>query len=145
MPTLKCDACGAPLKTVQGSRTAICEYCGVETVIEQVTANIILPDAITSAPKDDNPLVASIPSCGSSVFEKKSFNIYRQFAELVDIKSGKIERHIDFKKAFKKVVKYHSSLGTNIIFKMSDGQKIFIKCLWDSKAKVALNALNGLI
>ncbi|MEA4919424.1 MAG: hypothetical protein VB078_00665 [Clostridiaceae bacterium] len=141
MPILKCDACGAPLKTVQGSRTAICEYCGVETVIKQVTANIILPDDTTSTPQDDNPLVASIPSCGSFVFEKKSFNIYRQFAELVDAKSGKIERHIDFKK----VEKYHSSLGTNIVFKMSDGQKIFIKCLWNSKAKIALNALNGLI
>lgn len=141
MATLKCEACGAPLSLEKGCKITICKYCGTQTVIEQAEPKYVSIEKTVSTPPQDNSLILSIPSCGSTVFQKKTFNIYRRYAELVDVKTGQVDQHIDFLK----VVRYHSILGPNIIFKMSNGQKIMIKCLWDSKVIMALNALNGLI
>lgn len=136
MSTLRCEACGAPLSAGNGCGVATCKYCGTETIIEQTEPKNFVMEVPVS-----NSLVLSIPSCGTNLFQKRTFNIYQNYAELVDAITGRVDQHIDFQK----VAKYHPMLGTNIIFKMFDGQKIMIKCLWNRKAKIALYALNGLI
>ena len=59
--------------------------------------------------------------------QKKIFNVYRNYAELIDLKTGFVEQHIEFKD----IVKYSQVLGmAMIVFKMVNGQRIFIKCLY---------------
>lgn len=143
MPIIKCESCGAPLTVRLGEKYIICEYCGSQTVIEQPKSHNMLPAENSEIfVQNQNGIFLSIQSCGSSIFQKKIFNIYRQYAELIDEKTGAVEQHIDFIN----VVKYQQMLGmAMIIFKMTNGQRVFIKCLYEGKTKEAINVLNGLV
>ena len=143
MSIIKCQSCGAPLTVTPGEKYSICEYCGSQTVMEQPQSNYI-PTTVNDETlvQNQNGTFLSIQSCGSSIFQKKIFNIYGKYAELVDEKTGAIEQHVDFIH----VLKYQQMLGmAMIVFKMSNGQRIFIKCLYERKTKEVLNVLNGLV
>lgn len=142
MATLKCEACGAPLNIVLEPSILICEYCGIENTVPGNVShktNSIL-EALNNG--KSNALMLSISSCGATIFQKKVFNIYQNYAQLIDAKTGRIEVNI----FFNEVEKCRRCFGANeILFKMSGKRKIVIKCLWDGKTKEALNVLNGLI
>lgn len=143
LPLLKCESCGAPLKTEYGQNYVICEYCGTQTVLnEPVVQSTTINGSPDERGQDYNKLFLSIPSCGSSIFQKKIFNIYGDHAELIDKETMAVEQHI----LFSNVVKFQQMLGmAMIIFKMSDGSRIFIKLMYEGKTKEALNVLNGLV
>lgn len=142
MSTLKCDSCGAPLQSASGQACIICDYCGAENIVA-------VPASDKSSSKEnildiekENPLMLCIPSCGTTIFQKKLFSIYRQYAQLVDAKTGRTEINI----FYNEVEKCRRCFGANeIMFKMTGKRKIIIKCLWDGKTKEALSVLNGLI
>lgn len=136
MAITKCEACGAPIKTVSATNLVVCEYCGVE--------NVNLNYKTNSAQANYAPttqIVATLRSCGTSVFQKKSFKIYRTYAELVDEKTKFVDIHIDFCD----VEKRYSFLGSNIVFKMKNKQKYTIKLLTAKSYELAIQALSGLV
>lgn len=142
MSTIKCEACGAPLTVIQSAKFAFCEYCGTQNVVEQLTVINQKPEECKKLnAQEPNVVVISIPSCGSSIFDRKIFNVYRNFAELVDAKSNNIEIHIDYCN----VAKRTSFLGSNIVFKMKSGAKHVIKTTSQKNYQLVLQALNGLV
>ena len=141
MSTVKCESCGAPLKVIPGAKYIICEYCGTQTVLEQSDNNVLFAEQTKQNSQNLNVIILSIPSCGPTVFQKKIFNIYRSYAELVDVKSRTVDIHIDYCS----VISRTSFLGTSIIFKMNDGQKILIKTLTWKNYRLAEQALKGLV
>ena len=136
MAVLKCDSCGAPLNTKSGN-TIKCEYCGAENILNKDNQEIPLQDALKPTE------VVSLSSIGNTIFEKKTFVIYRTYAELIDNKTKFIEIHIDFAN----VEKYKKSAwyGQAIKFIMKDKKKYIIRFAWESKLNIAMNALDGLI
>ena len=72
MAVLKCEACGAPLASKNGVYISVCEYCGTENVLSDTTTSFVPqePNYI-----DENPVVLSLASIGSTIFEKKTFVI----------------------------------------------------------------------
>lgn len=141
MPLLKCEACGAPLTVSGESEIVVCEYCGVSSIIKIPKEKKINNDVVKFKPPE-NPLVLSIPSCGSSIFRKKTFNIYTDHAELVNNSDENIDYYISY--SYVKTYRY-SALSAMIIFRLKNKQKIKIKCLWNSKAKEVFNTLKKLI
>lgn len=120
MAVLKCEACGAPLASKNGVFISVCEYCGTENVMSDTTTSFIHQEASCI---EDNPVVLSLASIGNTIFEKKTFEIYRTYAELIDTKTNFTEVHIDFNS----VVKYGNAwaYGNAIKFKMSNGKKTY--------------------
>ncbi len=90
MPTMICKSCGAMIHYGENDRYAVCEYCDTEVKIQRDTA---VDAARVQRPieKVTNALVCSVPSCGATVFQRKTFNVYTHFAELVDTKTGKVD------------------------------------------------------
>ncbi len=138
MAVLKCEACGAPLPFQNGALISTCEYCGTKNVFD----NIVSANSETDRPQE-NPLVLSLSGIGQTIFEKKTFNVYRTYAELIDTKSQFTEAHIDFKS----VVKFGRAhlYGNAIKFKMSNGKKYIVRFMWASNENSAVTVLNGLI
>lgn len=140
MAVLKCEACGAPLTSKNGVYISVCEYCGTENVLSDTTTSFVPqePNYI-----DENPVVLSLASIGSTIFEKKTFVIYRNYAELIDTKTNFAESHIDFNL----VAKYGKAwaYGNAIKFKMSDGKKYIVRFMWENNLNLAMKALDGLI
>ena len=142
MSTIKCEACGAPLTVIPDVKFVFCEYCGTQNVVEQLTVITSKPEECEELnAQESNVVVISIPSCGSSIFDRKIFNVYRNFAELVDAKSNNIEIHIDYCNVEKRT----SFLGSNIVFKMKSGAKHVIKTTSQKNYQLVLQALNGLV
>ena len=142
MATLKCEACGAPLQFIPNKPFLVCDYCGAENTVSAASLDVVMKKDTSSDIEKENPLMISIPSCGTTIFQKKLFNIYRQYVQLVDSKTGRTEINI----FYREVEKLRRCFGANeIMFKMTGKRKIVIKCLWDGKTKEALSVLNGLI
>ena len=142
MSVVKCESCGAPLTVLSGTSSVICEYCGNQTLLKQNAEDQVQFDKQSATDSQQRDiLVLSLPSCGSSIFQKKVFNIHRCYAELVDVKSGTVDIHIDYIN----VIKRTSFLGSNIIFKLKDGKKISIKTMSEKSFKLAQQALDGLV
>lgn len=142
MSTINCEACGAPLTVAPGAQYVCCEYCGTQNSVEQLTMNTANSEKHRELNvQKSNAIVISIPSCGSSIFEKKIFNVYRNYAELVDTKSKNIEIHVDYCN----VAKRTSFLGSNIVFKMKNGMKYVIKTTSQKNYQLVQQALNGLV
>ena len=81
------------------------------------------------------------PSCGATVFQRKTFNVYTHFAELVDTKTGKVDHHIDYS-----LVRTRGTfLGTNIAFTMVNGEKITVKLMFSGNLERVQEALRGLV
>lgn len=117
MAVLKCETCGAPLSSQNGDFISTCEYCGTKNVFD----NIVSANSEMNRPQE-TPLVLSLSGIGKTIFEKKTFNVYRTYAELIDTKSKFTEAHIDFKS----VVKFGRApiYGNAVKFKMSNGENI---------------------
>ncbi len=143
MAILKCESCGAPLMAEANQDYVICEYCGIQTILNHSKTK--KPPVIANPVaqwQNSSEVFISIPSCGASILQKKTFNVCRSYAELIDCKTGTVELHIPFSD----VIKFHKTLGMPMIaFKMSNGQRIIIKCLYEGKAQKVMNVLNGLL
>lgn len=139
MAVLKCEACGAPLASKNGVLIPTCEYCGTRNVFDDATR---LADEETTH-VEENPVVLSLAGIGNSIFEKKTFIIYRTCAELIDTKSNFTEAHIEFNE----VAKYGKAwaYGNAIKFKMSNGKKHIVRFMWENNLNLAMKALDGLI
>lgn len=124
-----------------GTKFVICEYCGMQNDIGQFTMNAAVPEEYheNNAHKS-NVIILSIPSCGSTIFAKKVFNVYTNYAELVDAKSKEVEIHIDYYNVKKRI-----SLMTNLIFKMNSGERYVIKALTQKNLNRVQQALSGLV
>lgn len=140
MPTMICKSCGAMIHYGENDRYAVCEYCDTEVKIQRDTA---VDAARVQRPieKVTNALVCSVPSCGATVFQRKTFNVYTHFAELVDTKTGKVDHHIDYS-----LVRTRGTfLGTNIAFTMVNGEKITVKLMFSGNLERVQEALRGLV
>ena len=140
MPTMICKSCGAMIHYGENDRYAVCEYCDTEVKIQRDAAG---DAARVQRPikKVTNALICSVPSCGATVFQRKTFNVYTHFAELVDTKTGKVERHIDYS-----LVRTRGTfLGTNIAFTMVNGEKITVKLMFSGNLERVREALRGLV
>lgn len=140
MAVLKCEACGAPLASKNGVFVSVCEYCGTENVLSDTTTSFTPQEP---SRVEENPVVLSLAGIGNTIFEKKTFNIYRTYAELIDTKTNFTEVHIDFNS----VVKYGKAwaYGNAIKFKMSNGKKYIVRFMWENNLNLAMKALEGLI
>lgn len=140
MPTMICKSCGAMIHYGENDRYAVCEYCDTEVKIQR---DGVGDAAMFRKPikRVINALICSVPACGGTVFQKKTFNVYTHFAELVDTKTGNVEHHIDYSL----VRKRSTFLGTNITFAMINGEKITIKLMFGSNCGRAQEALSGLV
>lgn len=140
MAVLKCEGCGAPLASKNGIFITVCEYCGTENVLNDTTTSFTPQEANCI---DENPVVLSLAGIGNTIFEKKTFEIYRTYAELIDTKTNFIEVHIDFNS----VIKYGKAwaYGNAIKFKMSNGKKHIVRFMWETNLNLAMKALDGLI
>ena len=140
MPTMICKSCGAMIHYGENDRYAVCEYCDTEVKIQRDAAG---DAARVQRPikRVTNALICSVPSCGATVFQRKTFNVYTHFAELVDTKTGKVERHIDYS-----LVRTRGTfLGTNIAFTMVNGEKITVKLMFSGNLERVQEALRGLV
>lgn len=141
LPTIKCNSCGAPIRFDETNIYVACEYCGQEVKVKIDIIDEHKEEINNIKPFHENILICSIPTYGSSIFQKKKFNIYREFAEIIDAKTGAIEHHIIYSSVKKKI----PFMNSNIIFKMNNGNKITVKFLLQSQFLEAQQALNGLI
>ena len=140
MPTMICKSCGAMIHYGENDRYAVCEYCDTEVKIQRDAAG---DAARVQRPikKVTNALICSVPSCGATVFQRKTFNVYTHFAELVDTKTGKVDHHIDYS-----LVRTRGTfLGTNIAFTMVNGEKITVKLMFSGNLERVQEALRGLV
>lgn len=135
-----CKSCGAMIHYGENDRYAVCEYCDTEVKIQRDgtgdAARVRKP-----IKRVTNALICSVPSCGATVFQRKTFNVYTHFAELVDTKTGKLEHHIDYS-----LVRTRGAfLGTNIVFTMMNGEKITVKLMFGSNFDRVQEAFRGLV
>lgn len=139
MAVLKCEACGAPLPSRNGILISTCEYCGTKNVFDDIAP---FTNQETNH-VEENPIVLSLAGIGNTIFEKKTFIIYRTYAELIDTKSNFPEAHIEFNA----VAKYGKAwaYGNAIKFKMSNGKKYIVRFMWENNLNLAMKALDGLI
>lgn len=140
MAVSKCEACGAPLAFKNGVLISVCEYCETKNILSDSATSFTQQETIHT---EENAVVLSLNGIGNSIFEKKTFVIYRTYAELIDKRTNFAEAHIDFNL----VEKYGKAwvYGNAIKFKMSNGKKYVVRFMWENNLNLAMKALDGLI
>lgn len=140
MTVLKCEACGAPLAFKNGVLISVCEYCETKNILSDTAISFTQQETIH---REENAVVLSLDGIGNSIFEKKTFVIYRTYAELIDKRTNFAEAHIDFNL----VEKYGKAwvYDNAIKFKMSNGKKYVVRFMWENNLNLAMKALDGLI
>lgn len=133
MEVLNCRSCGAPLPIDSENGIAICEYCG--------TANQTDGGRSPDGHADSSVRIASIAAYGSTIFQKKLFCIYGEYAELVDEATGRVDKHIDYCN----IVRHIFPLGINIYLQMRSGEQITIRCIWSKDLQLSLQIFDRLI
>ncbi len=140
MSVYRCESCGAPLPSLNGAVVLVCEYCGTENRISDVADEFIKQEPTHI---EENAFISTVPSIGNSIFDKKNFVIYSNYAEVLDIKTNAVEIHINFKdvEEYRKALIYDNAIK----FKMKNGQKFLVNFYLKKNYQLAMNALNGLI